>query len=178
MARLKIDGYGQLEMNNCAFPRDGRVEAQCKLDPDDFKDIPCENGMILAVDNVKRVVKLPKNTDFPVAIVYSAEHLYDERKSGLKDFALTVNDGVYPRLGYLSTGDKFTTNTIELGEYKDEDALKTAVDAGTVYGTTDASGAIKVQGTRPESLFVLKAIKNTTMPDGQYAIKFQVYSEA
>ena len=26
--RLVIDGYGQLELNNVAFRRDGRVEAQ------------------------------------------------------------------------------------------------------------------------------------------------------
>ena len=48
--RMVIDGYGQLELNNVAFRRDGRVEAQCALDATDFADVPAENGMLLAVD--------------------------------------------------------------------------------------------------------------------------------
>ena len=31
MARFVYDGYGQIELNNVAFRRDGRIEAQCKL---------------------------------------------------------------------------------------------------------------------------------------------------
>ena len=55
--RFVIDGYGQLELNNVAFRRDGRVEAQCFLDETDFADVPAENGMLLAVDRVNRAVK-------------------------------------------------------------------------------------------------------------------------
>ena len=94
--------------------------------------------------------------------------------------AVTTILGYSAMAGFVGGGG-LGAIAINYGYYRyqtNEDALKTAVDAGTVYGTTDASGAIKVQGTRPESLYVLKAIKNTTMPDGQYAIKFQVYSEA
>ena len=36
MARMVIDGYGQVELNNVAFRRDGRIEAQCALDTADF----------------------------------------------------------------------------------------------------------------------------------------------
>ena len=36
--RLVIDGYGQLELNNVAFRRDGRIEAQCALSTADFTD--------------------------------------------------------------------------------------------------------------------------------------------
>ncbi len=45
LARLVIDGYGQCELNNAAFRRDGRIEAQCALDETDFADVPAENGM-------------------------------------------------------------------------------------------------------------------------------------
>ena len=38
MARLTIDGYGQLELNNVAFRRNGRVEAQCKLNESDITE--------------------------------------------------------------------------------------------------------------------------------------------
>ena len=42
--RLTIDGYGQLEINNAAFRRDGRIEAQCSLDATDFASTVAENG--------------------------------------------------------------------------------------------------------------------------------------
>ena len=32
--KFTIDGYAQLELNNVAFRRDGRIEAQCKLSAD------------------------------------------------------------------------------------------------------------------------------------------------
>ena len=57
--RFVIDGFGQLELNQVAFPRDGRIEAQCKLDDTDFASVPAENGMLLAVDRVNRAVKFP-----------------------------------------------------------------------------------------------------------------------
>lgn len=46
MAKLIQKGYGQLELNQVAFRRDGRIEAQCFLDATDFAKIPAENGMI------------------------------------------------------------------------------------------------------------------------------------
>lgn len=180
--RLTIDGYGQLELNNAAFRRDGRIEAQCALDPTDFADKKAENGMLLAVNNIARTVGLPKSGNiYPVAINYSAEHMYDERANGLKDFALGIND-YYPRLGYLSRGDKFTTNTIcyDSDEFDSDDTLKTALESETmkgtpVYGTEHESGAIKVTKTAPEDGAVkLLVTKKFTMPDGQFGVQFQV----
>ena len=57
LQRLVIDGFGQLELNQVAFRRDGRIEAQCALDATDFADVPAENGMLLAVDKVNEVIK-------------------------------------------------------------------------------------------------------------------------
>ena len=99
MSRVTIKGYGQIELNNVAFRRDGRIEAQCALYDKEFAKnqaeyvggkIYAENGMILAVDNINRVVRLPgaEAADLPLAINYSTEHLYDERHQGLKDFYL------------------------------------------------------------------------------------------
>lgn len=42
MARLTEKGYGQIELNQVAFRRDGRIEAQCKLDDTAFATIPAE----------------------------------------------------------------------------------------------------------------------------------------
>lgn len=181
LQRLAIDGYGQLELNNVAFRRDGRIEAQCALDATDFAEVPAENGMVLAVDKAARTVKFWDGTsDYPLAIAYSSEHLYDERKQGLKDFALTPAD-VYPKLGYLAKGETFTTNTVcyDSGEFADDDALKVAAEAAettALYAgiTADSKGAWKVTATKPTAGVVAKVVKSTTMPDGQYAVKLHV----
>ena len=34
---MLIDGFGQIELNQVAFRRDGRIEAQCALNPVDFE---------------------------------------------------------------------------------------------------------------------------------------------
>ena len=77
LTRFVIDGYGQLELNNVAFRRDGRVEAQCALDATDFASVPAENGMLLAVDRINRVVQFFDSSDdvYPIALNYTAEHM-------------------------------------------------------------------------------------------------------
>lgn len=182
LQRYTIDGYGQIELNNVAFRRDGRIEAQCALDPTDFATVPAENGMLLAVDNVNRVVKFAEDATLPIALNYSAEHMYDERTVGLKDFKLGLEDGFYPRLGYLAVGDKFTTNCLSYDSTSDstwtgDEAVATALDAiGTtpVYGGIATDGSIKLSATKPSAGPVLLVVEKTTMPDGQLGVKFQV----
>ena len=176
--RLVIDGFGQLELNQVAFRRDGRVEAQCALDATDFADVPAENGMLLAVDRVNRTIKFATDDSMPIALNYTAEHMYDERANALKDFKLE-KDSFYPRLGFLSVGELFTTNCIGFddGEFADNDALKAAMDkiaTTPLYGGISDKGAINVSATAPTAGPVLLAVEKTTMPDGQFAIKFQV----
>lgn len=182
LKRFTVDGYGQLELNNVAFRRDGRVEAQCALSTTDFKDAPAENGMLLAVDNVTRTVKFATGTDLPVALNYTTEHMYDDRHNALKDFCVKATDDFMPRLGYLAVGDKFTTNCVcynqaETGGFKDDAAVVTAAGAiatTPLYGTTSAIGAIQLTATKPTSGIVLLVTAYTTMPDGTPGFKFQV----
>jgi hypothetical protein len=186
LKRLVIDGFGQLEMNQVAYRRDGRIEAQCALDATDFKDIPAENGMLLAVDKIAGTVKLPKaGNKLPIALNYTTEHMYDERTMGLKNFKTDLNS-FYPRLGYLSVGDRFTTNCLAMddAEFADEAALSAAYEAATaeapLYGGICELGAIKVSKTKPTAGPVLMAVKGPgagSMPDGQFAVKFVVVSE-
>lgn len=194
--RITIDGYGQLELNQVAFRRDGRVEAQCKLNETDFtKAAPAENGMILAIDQVKREVKLPTASDgdgIIYALNYTSEHMYDDRANALKDFAL-VPGTFLPRLGYLAVGDKFTTNTVsaaigagasdewatEAKVIEDLEKIGTAGGA-PIYGILSADGSItitKSSTTFGNSNLLLNAVKYTTMPDGTPGIKFQVAAE-
>ena len=189
--RFVIDGYGQLELNNVAFRRDGRVEAQCYLDATDFASVPAENGMLLAVDRINRVVKFPKSTviaNCPVALNYTAEHMYDERANSLKDFKLERGTFL-PRLGFLSAGELFTTNCVgyddtewtatgsgDTAKTADENFKAACAAVGTtpLYGGVSDEGAIAVSATEPSAGPVLKVVEATTMPDGTFGIKFQV----
>ena len=189
--RFVIDGYGQLELNQVAFRRDGRVEAQCALDDTDFASVPAENGMLLAVDRVNRKIKFPKSAVIatcPVALNYTTEHMYDERANALKDFKLELGE-FYPRLGFLSIGELFTTNCVgydsaewtatgsgDTAKTADENfkAACAAVATTPLYGGISDEGAIAVSATAPEEGPVLKVVEATTMPDGSFGIKFQV----
>lgn len=193
LKRFKIDGYGQLELNNVFFRREGAIEAQCALDPEAFAKegeattknategkIYCENGMLLAVDKANGLIRLPSGDDeiLPIALVYSTEHMYDERRKALKDFYLSVGT-FYPRMGYPKIGEIWTTNTVcyDDGEFTDDEALKTALNAWKetpVYGTYCENGTVKLTKTKPETKLVLQVAKMYTMPDGTPGIKFQV----
>ena len=101
--------------------------------------------------------------------------MYDERALGLKNFKLGPDD-IYPRLGYPSVGDRWTTNAIvfDTDTYADEAAIKTAVAAGTVYGIPSTIGYTELVADPSISPLILQAVEYTTMPDGMPAIKFVV----
>ena len=172
MADKKLNkgfGYGQIELNQCAFRRDGRIEAQCKIANDiDF----IENGGIFAIDNVKHEVGYPTASSYMFGLNYTSEHMYDERLAGGLKYYKTDKDSFLPRLGYLAVGDKFTTNTVVYDE-----AL-TITNA--VYGYVKAgdNGYIRISATKPTDAIpeapLLRVIDaKATMPNGAPAIKFQ-----
>lgn len=189
--RFVIDGFGQLELNQVTFRRDGRIEAQCALDDTDFADVPAENGMILAIDRINRAVKFATEANvetMPVALNYTTEHMYDERANALKDFSLPRGT-FYPRLGFLSVGELFTTNCIGYDDAEwtatgSGDTAKTAdenfetackaIKTTPLYGGVSDKGAIVVSATAPKYGPVLKVVEATTMPDGTFGLKFQV----
>lgn len=171
MADKKLNeglGYGQIELNQCAFRRDGRIEAQCKIANADY----VENGMILAIDNTKHEVRYPAAGDYMFGLNYTSEHMYDERLVGGLKYYKTDKDSFLPRLGYLAVGDKFTTNTVVYDE--------TLTLTNAVYGYVKAgdNGYIRLSATKPEDgiadaplLRVIDA--KATMPNGAPAVKFQ-----
>ena len=171
MADKKLNeglGYGQIELNQCAFRRDGRIEAQCKIAGADY----VENGMILAIDNTKREVRYPAAGDYMFGLNYTSEHMYDERLVGGLKYYKTDKDSFLPRLGYLAVGDKYTTNTVI---YDDALTLTNAV-----YGYVKAGdkGYIRLSATKPTDAIdgapLLRVIDaKATMPNGAPAIKFQ-----
>ena len=171
MADKKLNeglGYGQIELNQCAFRRDGRIEAQCKIEGADY----VENGMILAIDNTKREVRYPAKDDYMFGLNYTSEHMYDERLVGGLKYYKTDKDSFLPRLGYLAVGDKYTTNTV---------IYDNAADITTmVYGYVKAgdNGYVRLSATEPTDAIagapMLRVIDaKATMPNGAPAVKFQ-----
>ena len=172
MAEKKLNeglGYGQIELNQCAFRRDGRIEAQCKIEGADY----VENGMILAIDNTKREVRYPAAGDYMFGLNYTSEHMYDERLVGGLKYYKTDKDSFLPRLGYLAVGDKFTTNTVIYDDAADITTM--------VYGYVKAgdNGYIRLSATDPTENAIagaplLRVIDaKATMPNGAPAVKFQ-----
>ena len=175
MARMVIDGFGQVELNNVAFRRDGRIEAQCALSTTDFASAPAENGMILRVKKADHEICFADASaeNQLYALNYTTEHMYDERKPGLKNFAtyakVNGKDDFYPRVGYLAAGDLWTTNCVDLGTYANASAVASALTSGTVYAAVGTQGAVVLGSSAPSVGPVIQVIKKTTMPDGQDA---------
>ena len=166
--KLAKRGYGQLELNQVAFRRSGRIEAQCRI-ADGIEYI--ENGMLLAVNNMNRTVGYAvEGNVYPIALHYSTEHMYDERANALKDFRLNAGEFL-PRMGYLGAGDKYTTNTVAYEGYEDDAAFLAAVGKVVLYAHAGEDGYHLVND-KAEGAIAL-AVAATTMPDGQPAVKFQ-----
>ena len=176
MARMIIDGYGQVELNNVAFRRDGRIEAQCALSTSDFASVPAENGMILRVKKASHEICFADASaaNQLYALNYSSEHMYDERNPGLKNFKIEATNDFLPRVGYLAVGDLWTTNCIDLGTYASAAAVASALTTGEVYAAVGTQGAVVLQSSAPVAGPVIQVIKKTTMPDGQDAFQLQV----
>jgi len=156
-------GYGQIEPNRCSFLHDGNIESQCAAKVD------LENGWIVAVDKAAGTVDTATSlTEGLLGICYTAERIYD-RATGLKNFKTLA--GEYPRVGYLKRGDVYTTNAVTSTTYTQKDSIATALTNTTLY-----VGADGVIATSAESgaIFDLQIVEETTMPDGQPAVKIQV----
>lgn len=204
MAKLNLGrGYGQLELNQFAAPRDGRIEAQLPLDSAKFhkaevdyngtayeKDVPAEVGMILVVDKVNRKITAAAPTGKEMyALNYSTEHMYDEREPQLRKFCMYPAapgydyrgyDDFYPRMGFLAVGDRFTTNTVETGVEFEVKASNSEILAaiqgikGHFVGA-GADGYWTVVGENlPENGPAAQIVEITTMPDGAPAVKLMI----
>lgn len=166
LTKLAKRGYGQLELNFAAFRRSGDIEAKCRI----HKDIPfIENGMFLAVDRANYTVGYPTGAEGEVvALNYTTEHMYDERRKALKDFKLD-NGTFLPRLGYIGRPDKFTTNTVCYDGDAETDL--TTFKYGRPCIEKGFEGYIELV-TAKDARCVVEVQEITTMPDGQKAVKF------
>ena len=182
LTRLTITGKSVLELNQVAFRRDGRIEAQLPLDSTDFAAINAEAGMLLKVAPGDAIALPTDATDTLIALHYTTEKMYDKFNAGLNAWSLAV-DTFLPRMGYLAVGDKFTTNCIaykkgaETGDFAANDAaakvLVAACKTTPVYGVACGNGAIELVATIPTgAVTVLQVVKATTLPNGDYGVQF------
>lgn len=160
MAKLDKKGYGQVEPNHLAGQKSGAIYAQL---PAASSISVVENGMFMKYDYAKGVCNL--DGDGEDMLVFSEVKLYDPTHSN-KDFALKTADSVdgkvYPRLMLTFPGDHFTTNLVDL----------TSV-AGSRKGKylKVVNGILTEQGSKPEEGMVWQVAMETTLPDGQPAVK-------
>ena len=163
------DGYGMLERNRV---QTHNIEAQCELDAAVFAN-GAEVGSIVAVDKAAGMIKL----EGPVyGLLANAERLPDPLHAGLKNYHVKGGDmGV---VIFLEKGNTFTTNSLCYDDsvFADKMAVRDAINGGEmVYGVQDAtSGNIQLVKEMGDAAVVLHAVKFTTMPDGQDAVKFMV----
>ena len=189
----EIKGYPVLEANVLKARHTGRIWSQYELDETSFSTGLAYNGMILAIDDANKSVKLPVATttaDEVYALHFSVENEYEYK--GLNTFAVAreavqSNPNVsvqYPRMFELSVGDVFHTNCVKL----DGTNVKTIKDTSTttsslyhmlaagtaVYGGVNTSGYIMVDTAKPTVGPVLQAVAQDTLPNGEWAVKFVV----
>jgi len=188
-----INGYPVLEANVLKARHTGRIWSQYELDETSFSTGLAYNGMILAIDDAAKSVKLPVATtsaDEVYALHFSVENEYEYK--GLNTFAVAreavadkPNVSVqYPRMFELSVGDVFHTNCVKLdgthvaainNTSTTTTSLKHMIAAGTVvYGKVDASGYIMVDTSKPTVGPVLQVVAQDTLPNGDWAVKFAV----
>ena len=189
----EIKGYPVLEANVLKARHTGRIWSQYELDETSFSTGLAYNGMILAIDDANKSVKLPVATttaDEVYALHFSVENEYEYK--GLNTFAVAreavqgqPNVSVqYPRMFELSVGDVFHTNCVKLANdsnltsinaANDSKSVKAKLAAGSaVYGGVGTTGYIMLDTVKPTVGPVLQAVAQDTLPNGEWAVKFVV----
>ena len=163
MALLEKKGYGQVEPNHLAGQKSGMIFAQLPV-ANGIDTV--QNGMFMKYDLGAGEINLNGNGEY--MLVYSEVKLYDPRETH-KDFALTkaqsVDGKIYPRLIGTFPGDIITTNLVDVTTGKGSLAKKfLQVDSSTGYLKEVASDPVA-------TLPLWQVVKETTMPDGQHALK-------
>ena len=160
MAKLDKKGYGQVEPNHLAGQKSGAIYAQL---PADNSLAVVENGMFMKYDYAAGKCSLDGEGED--MLVFSEVKLYDPTHS-YKDFALkkadSVDGKVYPRLMLTFPGDHFTTNLVDMTSAK-----------GSRKGKflTVVNGILTEQSADPEEGMTWQVAMETTLADGQPAVK-------
>lgn len=184
---IQRTGFGQIEPNHLSAQRNGKIYAQLpahikkatgtQIDTAESITI-LENGQFAKYDYANGEVNFntaPESGEW--MLVYNEVKLYDS-KEFYKDFALKASnytEGVItPRLLKTDVGDIFTTNAIKVGNVagnvKLSDTDKVVLTKGDLL-TVGANGFLVSGGDIETDDFVWQVVEETTMPDGDNAVK-------
>lgn len=196
-------GYGQIEPNQVSFTRDGRIEAQCELDPAVFAShfpmiadeaeagmIYGENGSFYVVDKANKIVTVPtkelSNKGFPMGVCYSSEMIHNQFTPGRKNYCM-IHGEYLPRLGYTEVGERLTLNGVAWDDTAYAvtnskqlyDAVKTILAAGGAvyaYVVEGSHGKLVIGANVADALCGVYAqvVKCYTNADGSLAFMFQM----
>lgn len=196
-------GYGQIEPNQVSFTRDGRIEAQCELDPAVFAShfpmtaeeaeagmIYGENGSFYVVDKANKIVTVPtkelSDKGFPMGVCYSSEMIHNQFTPGRRNYCM-IHGEYLPRLGYTEVGERLTLNgvawddTVYSVETSKElyDAVKADLAEGTdvyAYVVEGSNGKLVIGAKVTDALCEVYAqvVKCYTNADGSLAFMFQM----
>lgn len=166
MALLSKVGYGQVEFNKVNSQTSKEIISTM---PANESITSIEMGSFVVPDYAKGEVKLPAAKGDAAYIVNNEVKCYDVRSSR-KDFRLEkvegnghfVTQGIMPRAYALTVGDTFHTNLVEEGD---------TAKAGDVF-VVDTTGILAPIGEATDAAMQFTVIKESTMPDGQAALKF------
>lgn len=196
-------GYGQIEPNQVSFTRDGRIEAQCELDPAVFAShfpmtaeeaeagmIYGENGSFYIVDKANKIVTVPtkelSDKGFPMGICYSSEMIHNQFTPGRRNYCM-IHGEYLPRLGYTEVGERLTLNGVAWDDtaYAVQtskelyDAVKADLAEGTdvyAYVVEGSKGKLVIGAKVTDALCEVYAqvVKCYTNADGSLAFMFQM----
>ena len=196
-------GYGQIEPNQVSFTRDGRIEAQCELDPAVFAShfpmiadeaeagmIYGENGSFYVVDKANKIVTVPtkelSDKGFPMGVCYSSEMIHNQFTPGRKNYCM-IHGEYLPRLGYTEVGERLTLNGVAWNDTAYAvtnskqlyDAVKTILAAGGAvyaYVVEGSHGKLVIGANVADALCGVYAqvVKCYTNADGSLAFMFQM----
>jgi len=152
------NGYGQVEPNHLSAQRTAQIYAQLPA-KSDIEVL--ENGQYVKYDYPNNEVNFSGDGEW--MLVYNEEKTYGEYETR-KDYAMTkesqVRGVIVPRVFKTNVGDIYTTNFVAAGPYEAGDKLIIGENGVPTKATEDT-----VEG------LVLQVVTNTTMPDGQAAVK-------
>ena len=169
---LQIDrtGFGQVEPNHLSAQRTGQIYAQLPA-KSDINIL--ENGQFVKYNYSANEVDTTGKGEW--MLVFNEVKLYGGIKETYKDFALKKTDyidGVMtPRVFKTNVGDIFTTNTIKTAATTNTG--KTVGEELTVGALlkVDTTGYLTSGGDVSTDAMVWEVVKETTLPDGQPAVK-------
>ena len=169
--QVKRIGFGQVEPNHLSAQTNGQIYAQ--LPADSTLNI-LENGMFLKYDYANGKCDLTGEGEW--MLVMNEIKLYDQRKQGLKDYAMKkadfMNGEIVPRLLRTEIGDIFTTNTFGANTSDSNEVQGLNLTVGNKLTVDSTTGYLKKAGEN-DTAFLWQVVKEYTMPDGQPGVKLQ-----